>query len=316
MSFVIPVFYGSHSDLTKIDLSFINYKIYLYRGRKFKDALRSFFDPQDFERSYRTAIIESPDVNTMEGKFYAILPNDLNGKIEPDYIFYFQALLFSVFRSDLSIVKEIHLIELGEKFQCCQTTHIPFLNKSSEDNFLRLKRGDYIFIRKFISKYFISSHKIGYLNYIISVYANSIYERNPVYQFISLMICLEVIVTGKEQLTYRLKRNVSILCGSNMENCAIIFKNVGLLYDLRSEIVHGNIKPSYVHFNEYYEYLKTLVGRMAIELIVHSIPTLDELNEKLNTLGFSQTALLSKGYRRPMLPLFEDKKLKTKKEQR
>lgn len=313
----IPVYYGSYSDLTKLDISFINAKIVVYNGTNFRNAFKGFFEPNDFNRSYSFVTNKTDDTNFFVDKhvkLYAVIPIDISKPFNQDDIFHFYQILLANFPSDLSIVKTISLIPLGNRFQCGAVSQNPFKSSGEEyfENFLYIYKTEYKFIRNFIKSHFAASNKLNYIKYIMSVYTNSFFEYNPIYQFISLMICLEVIVEGKEQLTYKIKRNVAILCGKNIESCRLIYKNIDQLYKLRSAIVHGEIKPSYENFKEYHQYLKKLVARLIRELIVHNISTVKELNERLTEIGYSQNHLISKGYIYSKYPIIDNMQLKYK----
>ena len=311
----IPVFYGSYADLTKLDLSFINARIVVYRGTHFRTAFKIFLEPSHFDRSYTFATADKMSIYVdAKIKLYAIIPVDISKPFQEEDILHFYQLVLATFPSDLSIVKIITLTPSGNKFECNSISDIPFESTGDEygDNFLYIYKTEYRFLRNFIRTHFADSKKLSYTKYIMSVYSNSFSERNPIYQFISLMICLEVIVQGKEQLTYKIKRNVAILCGKNVESCRLIYKNIDQLYKLRSAIVHGEIKPSYKNFREYHEYLKKLVARLIRELIVHNIPTVDELNEKLNEIGYSQNHLLSSNYVYSKYPIIDTGQLSYK----
>jgi hypothetical protein len=313
----IPVYYGSYADLTKLDISFINAKIVVYKGTNFRNAFKGFLEPNDFNQSYSFATDKTDETNFFVDKrvkLYAIIPIDISKPFNKDDIFHFYQLLLANFPSDLSIVKIISLIPLDNKFQCGAVSQNRFKPSGDEyfENFLYIHKTEYKFIRNFIKGHFVTSNKLTYVKYILSVYTNSFFEFSPIYQFISLMICLEVMVEGKEQLTYKIKRNVAILCGKNAESCRLIYKNIDQLYKLRSAIVHGEINPSYRNFKEYHQYLKKLVARLIRELIVHNISTIKELNEKLTEIGYSQNHLLSKGYVYSKYPIMDNMQLSYK----
>jgi hypothetical protein len=313
----IPVFYGSYSDLTKLDISFINARIVVYKGTHFRTAFKDFIAPIDFNHSYGFATNRTDETDFIVDKhvkLYAIIPIDTTKPFKDEDIFHFYELLLAIFPSDLSIVKTISLIPSGNKFQCGSVSQNPFKSTGDSyfDNFLYIYKTEYKFIRNFIKTHFANSKKLSYVKYIMSIYTNSFFEHNPIYQFISLMICLEVIVEGKEQLTYKIKRNVAILCGKNVDSCRITYKNIDQLYKLRSAIVHGEIKPSYKNFKEYHQYLKKLVARLIRELVVHNISTVKELNEKLTEIGYSQNHLLSNGYIYSKYPIMDNMQLSYK----
>lgn len=310
----INIFYGSVSDLTKIDLHYINAKIVVYKGTKFRNAFKNFTTAEDFKRSY-TFATDRTDEDTFyvskSIKLYAIIPLDIVKPFENEDIVHFYQMLLAIFPSDLSIVKTIYLSQNNDYFSCDSISVYTFKSTGERfiENFLYIHKTEFRYTRNFIKKYFKSAKQLKYLKYILSLYSNSFLENNSIYQFISLIICLEVIVEGKEQLTYRIKRNTAILCGNDIESCKLIYKNVAQLYTLRSAILHGEIKPSYKNFKEYHRYLIKLVAKLIRELIVHNISTMTELNDKLTAAGYSQNYLLSENYVSSKYPIIDNIKL-------
>ena len=220
----------------------------------------------------------------------------------------FYQLMLSIYPSDFTLLEIIHLHPLDDNYQSAGKSFYSFKSTGEKyfENFMFIDKTEYAFVKRYIRKYFQSSKQLKYLKYILSVYSDSFLETNPTYQYISLIICLEVIVEGKEQLTYKLRRNTALLCGKDIEGCKRIYNNVNQLYKLRSAIVHGEIKPSYKNFKEYHEYLKKLVARLIRELVVHNIPTIEELNEKITTLGYGQNNLISKNYVTSKYPFLDN----------
>jgi hypothetical protein len=89
----------------------------------------------------------------------------------------------------------------------------------------------------------------------------------------------------------------------------LIYANINELYKLRSDIVHGQINPSYKNFPEYFGYLKMLVARLIRELIIHNIQNVSELNKKITALGFGQNHLISEKYKRYKYPILDTMRL-------
>lgn len=317
----IHVFYGSLSDLTKIDLRFINAQIQVFKGRKFKSTFKRIFPKDSFERNYKLLTDESISLNLIldeEVKLYAIVPLDISKPFNNEHIEHLYSLLLAYSPSDLSIVKTITLILKNSSAQVRFSSHNKFISSGDDyyDNFLHINSVEYKFLNRYLSTYFHKSLELNYVRYILSVYTNSFFELNPIYQFISLMICLEVIVDGKEQLTYKLKRNIAILCGETIEHCRNIYTNIDQLYKLRCAIVHGEIKPSYTNFQEYHKYLKMITARLIRELIIHNIPTVADLNIRLTEIGYSQNKLLSSNYTYSKYPIIDYIELKYQKIQK
>lgn len=309
----IPILYGSLSDLTLINLEFINAKIYKVNKGKFKEKLSSIIQPKFFEYDLKIFLdISELNVLTTNGvNLYAILPIDLSKPFEEEHTDHFYSLLLALYPSDLVIIKTINLQLYANSYRVSSYSRNKF-NCTGEDyyqNFLSLSY-EIGFVNQFLKTHFKNSFSIKYIKYMLSLYTNSFFEQNPIFQYLSLMICLEVVVVKGESILYRLKRNVAIICGDSMENCKKIASNIDQLYNLRSAIVHGEIEPSYKNFKDYHLYLKKLVSKLIRELIIHDIKELDELNTKLTELGYSQNNLLSKNYVKSKYPFLVNVSLK------
>jgi hypothetical protein len=313
----IPIFYGTYADLTKLDLSFINARIVLHKGKYFRESLKKILHPDIFQYSYSSVIDDFKDHYVFEGegiRRYAIVPLDHNKPFLEGHWIHFHQMMLSLYPSDFVLLEIIHLESYNGMYQSSGKTTYPFHSSGEKtfDNFMFIDSREYKFVRAYLKNYFFISMNLKYIKYMLGVYSNSFRENNSIYQYLSLIICLEVTVDGNEQLTYKLRRNTALLCGEKVKTCKRIFENVNQLYKLRSAIVHGNINPSYKNFKEYHDYLKSLVGRLIRELIVHNIPTVSELNEKITELGFGQNKLLSINYIASKYPFLENIRLSYK----
>ena len=311
----IPVFYGTFADLTKIDLSFINGKIVVYKGAKFRNFLKSIIANEAFSRSYRSVMSDDSQYAVMEDenvRRYAIIPVDVNKPLLEENWHHFYQLILSIYPSDFRLNQVVHFQLSGAEYNLSHKSLYKFNSTGDKyfDNFMYIHGSEYKFVRRYLQTYFYSSYKLKYVKYILTVFTNSFLETSPVYQYLSLIICLEVTVDGIEQLSYKLKRNTALLCGNSIGSCEKIYENVNQLYKLRSAIVHGNISPSYKNFQEYHDYLKALVARLIRELVVHNISTVEVLNKKLTALGYGQNNLISDSYYPFKYPLVDNIRLK------
>ncbi len=162
------------------------------------------------------------------------------------------------------------------------------------DNLLKTSTSEVERVNEFLKVYSNKSISHKYINRAISFYAMS-FESSRIHEaYIGLVTCLETVVQGSEQLTYRLKRNVAVLVGVSRESASTIFINVGKLYTVRSKIVHGEKLDNKAVF-DYLNYLRSLASRLIIELIAHNLP-LDELNKRINESAFGDRDKLSKKY--------------------
>jgi hypothetical protein len=299
----LPVFYGTLSDFTRIKLDFINAQILVFKSKLCKKNFKRIMHPELFEAYYKNICTEPPNIHLHEDENYKqfiLVPIDINQPFEEKNWNHFFRLIQALYPSDFALVKIFEMEPFENFFRSGSFIYYGFRSTSTGNyfsNFLGIYKKEYSFVNSFLRNYFVSSQQLEYLQYILSVYTNSLQEPNPTFRFLSLIICLEVTVDSPEQLTYRLKRNVALLCGEDKETCQWVYDNVGNLYSLRSDIVHGTIKPNFKNFQGYYEYLRNLVARLIRELIIHNIPDLTTLNRKLNTLGFGQNRSISHGYR-------------------
>lgn len=136
-----------------------------------------------------------------------------------------------------------------------------------------------------------------YIQNAIRYYLDSFNVNSAEMSFICLCICLETIVPGKEQLSYRFKRNLAVLCSESYEKGIKIYNNANLLYGYRSKLVHSGMnRKDFQKFELFFEYAQILASRMIIEMLLHNMPTIEDLDKKLTELGFGQGFKISKEY--------------------
>ena len=150
-------------------------------------------------------------------------------------------------------------------------------------------------INRYIKKVFLDFYKFEYVRLAILHFITSFYASHAHFQYINLCMALETLVEGDVELSYRMKRGVAILVGDNEYSCQIIFKNSTHIYSLRSAIVHGENYDNN-KLKEYLPYLKKLVARTILELLLHKLNR-GNLNEFLTKAGFGQRHLLSQKYK-------------------
>lgn len=150
----------------------------------------------------------------------------------------------------------------------------------------------------FLAFYKRNHNKRAYIRNAIRYYLDSFSVNSVEMSFICLCICLETIVPGKEQLSYRFRRNLAVLCSESYERGTKIYKNAHLLYDYRSKLVHsGMSSKDFGKFELFFEYAQILASRMIIEMLLHDIPSIDELDKKLTESGFGQGNAITEGYK-------------------
>ncbi len=128
-------------------------------------------------------------------------------------------------------------------------------------------------------------------------YSGSFRVNDLEMSFVSLCICLESIVPSSEQLSFRFRRNLAVLCGKDLNAGKSILEKAKKLYGYRSKLVHSGMKDEdYKSFNNYLDYAQIIASRMLIEMITHNVSTIKELDQKINELGIGEGNKISVGY--------------------
>lgn len=150
----------------------------------------------------------------------------------------------------------------------------------------------------FLAFYKENYKKRDYILNAIRYYLDSFNVNSVEMSFICLCICLETIVPGNEQLSYRFRRNLAVLCSESSEKGKKIYKNATLLYNYRSKLVHSGMNSKdFDKFELFFEYAQILASRMIVEMLLHDIPKIQDLDKKLTELGFGQGSEISEGYK-------------------
>ncbi|MCH8555669.1 MAG: hypothetical protein LAT76_10955 [Schleiferiaceae bacterium] len=151
---------------------------------------------------------------------------------------------------------------------------------------------------EFLAFYKVNYKKHGYIQNAIRYYLDSFNVNSAEMSFICLCISLETIVPGNEQLSYRFRRNLAVLCAESYEGGKKIYKNANLLYSYRSKLVHsGMTSKDFAKFELFFEYAQILASRMIIEMMLHDIPSIKDLDKKLTEFGFGQGNSISERYK-------------------
>lgn len=136
-----------------------------------------------------------------------------------------------------------------------------------------------------------------YIRNAIKYYSDSFQVNSIEMSFICLCICLETIVPGQEQLAYRFRRNLSVLCSDSVDAGRKIYERANQLYKKRSKLVHSGMnRKDFSKFDLFYEYAQILASRMIIEMLLHDLPTIEDLDNKITTLGYGEKNQISDGY--------------------
>lgn len=307
----IGVLAGSLSDLSKFNFSPWGIKCYHIESPALKKYVKKNSHKGSFENNWRV-IYESSKTNAFEAdspfwdakNLYVLVPNDLKKLPSKKEIFDCRLALLLLFPSEIT-VRTIHYFEIidGPKIFCGGGAEgydfAPFMKYDEPyEHYLIIPPKRINEINRFLKIFHERAGKINYIQTALKFYSMAWSVENPELSFVSLCIALEGIVYGKEQVTYRFRRNIAVLCGENEFYSIEIYKNVNRLYEFRSKIVHSSVtSKDYKYFEEYYKYGIAVASRMIIEMILHNIPNLQNLDEKLTELGFGDRKIISKNYK-------------------
>ncbi len=151
---------------------------------------------------------------------------------------------------------------------------------------------------KFLALFKKRNPSRNYINNAIRYYSDSFNVNSPEMSFVCLCICLEAIVPGKEQLSFRFRRNLAVLCGESDVNSQHIYERAKNLYNYRSKLVHsGMSSKDFKQFDSFFKYAQFLASRMIIEMLLHDIPAIEELDKRVTGLGFGDGNLISAEYK-------------------
>jgi hypothetical protein len=126
-----------------------------------------------------------------------------------------------------------------------------------------------------------------------NIYRAAINNKDPFIKFIILMTVVECLIEGKDEVTYKIRRVTAILLGTYDKSSEIIFKNMGILYNDRSNFVHnGDVENLTIKKIEYHH---NLVCAIFGTLLLGNI-SLTTLAEKTNKYGFGQRQQLLAEY--------------------
>lgn len=286
--FTVLIITNSASDLSK--LQFPEFKIVNTKSEEFTEFLINTKAP---EFSFALEIKEGFEENGKER--YAIINKDPTQTFGVKRIYDAFNFLILLFPSNLSVE---HIVDF--KFENKKLVHrnsfkTDIFNEEDE-GFLKFDEAKTEIINDFIKKYSQNYSEIGYLKSSAQNYMNAF--DNPHYyhfSYIALCISLESITNGNTELLYRIRRNVAVICGKDVESSQIVFDNINTIYKLRSKIVHGSdFSDDKVY--EYLNYLQSIVSKIIIELLIHNISSLELLNKKITSLGFGNRDKLSENW--------------------
>lgn len=289
----IPILTATFFDLRNFYLEFAGIKILKVGDKEFLDYCKKHLpfkgdsSPGSLIRSYIRNMTERGDEK------YAIVPIEPSKKYLYSEIYRVFELLLIIYPSDLQIqhLLEYHGEDVGSTLS---SWHHRYTGKYP-GNYLH-DGDDVLAVNEFIKRVFYRLEKKNFVKFIIDNYISSYEVSHFHLQYINLCICLEAVNESHIELNYRLRRTISILCAENSYVAELIFKNLKLIYDLRSKIVHGggyDLKKVV----DYLPFLQAIVSRTIMELLLHGIETPAELDFKITKLGFGDRSKLSENWK-------------------
>jgi len=299
----IPILTGSYFNLTQFDFSFKDITIFDIQSEDFENYIESL-QPNIKAQNFSLIRNIHKQINFDHDKKYAIVKNNPRENFNYQDILNVYHLLLIIFPSDLQIEHIIHYIVEKDFIQLSSlSSWDKRMTGESPGELLFASEEDVAEINEFASLYFDRLNLVNYIGIAIENYITSFTASHYHYQYLTLFIALESTISGNQELTYRLRRTVAILCGKDGFNCDLIFENLNKLYSLRSKIIHGE-EYSIAKVQEYLPALKSIVSRAIIELLIHNITTNKELNAITTRLAFGDRAKITEGWKSYKLNIF------------
>lgn len=291
MNFELLVVANTFCDLSKLDFSFIDLQIYDIESSGFHEYIKDL-NPKFHSRNFnffQSIIDDSRDIK--ENKHYVIFKRNYKENYDAKNLYLAYQLLLIIFPSELVIEHSVHF---QDEIDFVQSTSMSSRqnNYSYDYDYLYYDVEKLPLINEFIQLIFERTKSTSYIGLAIENYINSYSASHVHFQYITFCMALENIVPGPQELSYRLKRAVAILCGEDIAECQLIFRNINEIYKFRSKIVHGE-KFDFKNFETYLIYLNAIVSLLIIELLVHNITNNIDLNEKLTEIGYGNRNLIS-----------------------
>ncbi len=290
-NYTVLIVTNSDSDLTT--LKFDGYRILNVLSEEFEEFCNKTGTAEELLLKFKT------EYQYMKQERYAIMWEDISQpatkKVDDVYSF-----LLLLFPSILS-VEFVLSYQAEEKFT-------RYLDSYEAD--IKYDRAEYLYfdeddiedINSFIAKYFGRHLERKILQFPIVYYINAFESNLFHFSYVAFCISLEGLIQGNQELMYRIRRTVAIICGFDEESSEIIFDNMSKLYDLRSKIVHGE-KFDEELVSNYLYYLECLVSKTIIELLVHEVDDLKLLGKQITKLGFGDREKISEKWRKFTLNL-------------
>ncbi len=291
----IPILRGSHFDISKFDFTSHKVEILNIESQEYEKYIEKL-NPQakDYNLRWTKEIIKENEHNS--GSSFAIVCTDRIEHFSISKVYDVWKFLLILYPSDLNIQYELHVnSEEGFSQISSYTTYETRTTGEYPGELLICIDSIVPEVNVFIEKYFNSLTTEGFLRLAVESYTTSYYSSHSQHKYLQLMMALESILEGNNELSYRLRRSIAVLLGDDVTSCRLIFDNLNKLYDLRSKIIHGE-NFNYDAINKYLPCLKGIVSKVITELMIHNFPTRKELNQKIDELGFGSKNQISKNW--------------------
>jgi hypothetical protein len=289
-NYTVLIVTNSDSDLTK--LKFAGYKILNVLSDEFIEFCKKTLTR---EEEFLSKIKEEYKYEKRER--YAIMSEDItlpaikkNNDVYNFLLLLFPSILSVEYILNYQTSKEF--TRYLNSFEC----EIKFINSDH----LYFDENNLSDINLFILNYFPNYSESKTLKFSIINYINAFESNMLHFSYVAFCISLEGIIQGNQELMYRIRRAVAIICGYNEESSEVIFENMKKIYDLRSKIVHGE-QFSEDLVSEYLYYLECLVSKTIIELLIHNIDDINILSKQITKCGFGEQNKLSTNWREYIL---------------
>jgi hypothetical protein len=229
-----------------------------------------------------------------------LFPKNIHSQFSEQEILLCYEVLLLLFPSDLTINYKVDFQVINENsIHYCGDSGYDFYSTGDEnyyDNFTYIYDNYLPEINEFIKLFKIRYKRIEYAKNALDSYISSFRSSTYSQAYLDLCICLESIIEGSIEVSYRIKHHISLLCADNLDHAERIFNNLNRIYSLRSKIIHGETY-SIEKIEEYLPYLRSLVSRMIIEIILLNEPNRKALDKILTFTGFYKKPDLSNDYK-------------------
>lgn len=282
---------GSLIDLSGLDFSCVNLRMVNLSTEDLANISLSFKPlHEDYYSLMNIISKDAKKIQSQHTPVHVLLPIDFSKQVKNEVLRTCIDVMKLLFPSDF----ELHSIA---QFQLHENNTIEWLHSRSYhfyqsgaevfENYLAYPiEKEITEINEFISRFFSQRQHGNLFRMAFDAYLAS-FGPIPIHMsYISLCMAMETIVDGTSELLYRMRRSMALLCAENTFHGKRIYDNVKLIYDLRSNIVHGeNINYALVY--EYLPYLRSLISRMLIKIADLELKSATELQELLVFMGFN-----------------------------